>query len=254
MINGAMPVAEEFRCVIVIPSRYGSTRFPGKPLHPIAGRPLVQHVWERCREARRAAGVVIATDDERIAAAARSFGAEAMMTRADHPSGTDRLAEVAAADREATHFVNVQGDEPLIEPALIDRLIDAMCADGSLPMITAASPIENPADADNPNVVKVVVRGDGLALYFSRSRIPHPRRETPVPCRRHLGIYGYRRDILLEFVKWRPTPLEETEGLEQLRALEHGVPIRVIDTRDESPGIDTPEQVAVVEAILTGRG
>ena len=249
-----MSDAREFRCLIVIPARHGSTRFPGKPLHVIAGRPLVQHVWDRCRRAALCARIVIATDDERIAAAARAFGAEAMMTRTDHPSGTDRLAEVAAAHPDATHFVNVQGDEPLIEPALIDQLIGAMRRDDSIPMITAASPITDPADADNPNIVKVAVTADGTALYFSRSRIPFPRREPGAPCRRHLGIYGYRRDVLLEFVKWRPTPLEETECLEQLRALEHGIRIKVIDTRDISPGIDTPDQVAAVEELLMRRG
>ena len=243
-----------FKCLIVIPARYQSTRFPGKPLHLIAGRALIERVWDRCRQSGESAGVIVATDDERIASAARAFGAEVMMTRSDHPSGTDRLAEVSNARPDATHFVNVQGDEPLINPALIDQLIAALRADDSLRMITAASAIDNTADADNPNVVKVVLNNRGEALYFSRSRIPFPRHESSVPPRRHLGIYGYRRDLLLDFVQWPPTPLEKSESLEQLRALENGVRIQVIETTDESPGVDTREQAAALEAILLRRG
>jgi 3-deoxy-manno-octulosonate cytidylyltransferase (CMP-KDO synthetase) len=237
-----------FRCLIVIPARFASTRFPGKPLHPIAGRPLVHHVWERACASRRAAGVLIATDDDRIATAARRFGAEVVLTRADHPSGTDRLAEVALARPEATHFLNVQGDEPLINPALLDRLIVSLADDPSLQMITAASTLADDTAAADTNVVKVVVTTAGDALYFSRSRIPFPRHPPALPCHRHLGLYGYSREFLLTFVAWPPSPLERTEGLEQLRALENGARIRVVITDDDSPGVDTPAQAAEVEA------
>lgn len=243
-----------FSCPIIIPARYASTRFPGKPLHLIAGKPLVQHVWERCREVRSASRVVIATDDERIATAARHFGAEVAMTRAEHPSGTDRLAEVATQLPAATHFLNVQGDEPLVNPTLLESMIAALQDDPALPMITAASPLEHGPDADNPNIVKVVLTTTGEALYFSRSRIPYPRQPPALPCYRHLGVYGYSRDFLLQFVGWPPSPLEITESLEQLRALENGARLRVVLTTDESPGVDTPEQAREVERVLWQSG
>ncbi len=236
-----------FDCLIVIPARYASTRFPGKPLHPIAGKPLVQHVWERCRQASLASGVVVATDDDRIAAAARAFGAEVAMTSADHPSGTDRLAEVAARRPEATHFLNVQGDEPLINPALLDSLMAALRDDPTLPMITAASPLADGPESEDPNIVKAVMTSSGDALYFSRSRIPYARHSPALPCHRHLGVYGYSRAFLLRFVTWPASPLELTEGLEQLRALENGARIRLLVTNDDSPGVDTPEQARAVE-------
>lgn len=239
-----------FSCPIVIPARYASTRFPGKPLHLIAGKPLVRHVWERCREAGLASGVVIATDDDRIAEAARGFGAEVAMTRSDHPSGTDRLAEVAGQRPEATHFLNVQGDEPLINPALLDLMIAALRDTPGLPMITAASPLAEGPEADNPNIVKVVLTTTGDALYFSRSRIPYARHAPALPCHRHLGVYGYSRDFLLRFVAWPPSPLETTESLEQLRALENGARLRVVITTDESPGVDTPDQAREVERLI----
>ena len=241
----------DFRCPIVIPARFASTRFPGKPLHRMAGKPLVQHVWERCCRAALASAVVIATDDDRIADAARGFGAEVAMTRADHPSGTDRLAEVAAARPEATHFLNVQGDEPLINPALLDSMMAALRDTPGLPMITAASPLAEGPEIDNPNIVKVVLTTNGDALYFSRSRIPFPRNPPALPCHRHLGVYGYSREFLLRFVAWPPSPLERTESLEQLRALENGARLRVVLTTDESPGVDTPEQARAVEALLS---
>jgi 3-deoxy-manno-octulosonate cytidylyltransferase (CMP-KDO synthetase) len=251
--EGAGMMAEGFSCLVVIPARHGSTRFPGKPLHAVAGKPLVRHVWERCMRVRGAAGVVIATDDDRIAEVVRGFGAEVEMTRDDHPSGTDRLAEVAGRDGRHTHFLNVQGDEPLIDPVLLDGMIGAMRADPGLPMITAASPLSEDAEADNPNVVKVVVTTSGEALYFSRSRIPYARNAAALPCYRHLGVYGYSRDFLLQFVAWPPSPLERTESLEQLRALENGARIRIQFTREESPGVDTPEQAREVERLILGR-
>jgi len=236
----------------VIPARWGSTRFPGKPLHPIAGKSLVEHVWDRCRACRNLSRVTIATDDDRIADAVRDFGGHATMTRDDHPSGTDRVAEVAESFPEATHILNIQGDEPLIDPELIDRLAADLLADPDLPMITAANPTVADAEGlDDPNVVKVVLDARGDALYFSRSLIPHPRnRPDGLRWFRHKGIYGFRRDFLFDFVGWEPSLLERTEGLEQLRALENGGRIRVVITDDESPGVDTPEQAAILHERL----
>ena len=250
-------MAKESSILAVIPARYASTRFPGKPLHLIAGKPLVQHVWERVSTARHVSSVIVATDDDRIAAVARGFGAQVALTRPDHPTGTDRLAEVAAAHPEATHLINVQGDEPLIQPGLIDQLASALAADPDLPMITAAAPLADAVDAHNPNIVKVVLAADGhepprggQALYFSRSPIPFARGPLIRPCYRHLGIYGYTRNFLLRFVAWPPSPLEQTECLEQLRALENGARIHVVLTTDESPGVDTPEQAQAVEELI----
>lgn len=237
----------------VIPARWGSTRFPGKPLHLIAGKPLVQHVWDRCRECSKLAFLTVATDDDRIAEAVTAWGGHVTMTRDDHPSGTDRAAEVASAFPEMTHILNIQGDEPLIDPGLIDALAAALIADPGLPMITAANPVaaSDPVLAD-PNVVKVVIDRDGHALYFSRSQIPHPR-SVPgdLVCYRHKGLYGFRRDFLFDFVAWPPSLLERTEGLEQLRALENGARIRVVLTDDTSPGVDTPEQAAILHDSLS---
>ncbi len=237
----------------VIPARYASTRFPGKPLYLIAGKPLVQHVWERCQSCRGLDRVVIATDDRRIQVAAEAFGAEVCMTSPDHPSGTDRLAEVAAQIPEAEFILNVQGDEPLISPELIGQLAAALVSDPSLSMVTAAAPLENRALLDDPNIVKVTTTTTGRALYFSRSRIPYPRNGEHGNWLWHKGIYGYRREFLMQFVAWPPSMLELTEGLEQLRALENGGAIQVISTNEDSPGVDTPEQAAAVEVLLYER-
>jgi 3-deoxy-manno-octulosonate cytidylyltransferase (CMP-KDO synthetase) len=239
---------------LVIPARWGSTRFPGKPLHLLAGKPLLQHVWERSLQARHIARVLIATDDTRIAEAARAFGAEVVMTSPDHPSGTDRIAEVAARLRGLTHFINVQGDEPLIDPLLIESLAGTLLKNPEIAMITAATPFENLREANNPNTVKVVVARTGDALYFSRSRIPfHREAHDPASSASpllHLGIYGYRRDTLRTLVRLSPTPLEACEKLEQLRALEHGIPIRVIQTAHRGVGVDTPQDARRVEKLL----
>lgn len=233
----------------VIPARHASTRFPGKPLHPIAGKPLVQHVWDRCKACQQIDHIVIATDDERIVTACREFGADVRMTSPDHPSGTDRMAEIAAAFPEVEILINVQGDEPLISPKLIDELASAMKADSKLPMITAASLLTDVRLLDDPNIVKVTTTTTGRALYFSRSRIPFQRQNDPrTRWLWHKGIYGYRRDFLLQFVSWPPSMLEMTESLEQLRALENGAGIQVVLTDEDSPGVDTPEQAAAVEA------
>ncbi len=239
------------RTVIIIPARWGSTRFPGKPLAEICGKPLVQQTWERCVASGRAGRVIIATDDERIREAAVRFGAEAVMTSPTHPTGSDRLAEVAAGLTEFSHVINVQGDEPTISPRLVDQLIEAIEADEDLEMITAATPFRDPEAANDPNNVKVVINLAGNALYFSRSRIPFDRdRDSPVIPLHHLGVYGYRRTFLLDYVKWPPTALETCEKLEQLRALEHGARIRVIPTDNRAVGVDTPADVAVAEAAL----
>ncbi len=239
---------------VVIPSRWGSTRFPGKPLHMLAGKPLIEHVWERCCLARNITRVLIATDDSRIFNAARRFGAEVVMTSPDHPSGTDRIAEVSLKLRNITHFINVQGDEPLIDPKLIETLANTLRRNPKIAMITAATPFESLLEANNPNSVKVILNKHGDALYFSRARIPFHRddfeSESNVTPLLHLGISGYRREILKRLVKLAPSPLERCEKLEQLRALEHGIPIRVVKTPHRGIGVDTPEDAARVEKLL----
>ena len=239
------------KTVGIIPARWGSTRFPGKLLHPIAGQPLLQHVWERCQQAQSLDAVIIATDDMRIAQAAFDWGAEVSLTSNQHASGTDRIAEVARNLRGVTHIINVQGDEPLIDPKLIDRLATALRRDRTLEMITAAHPFENAAKASSPHQVKVIVDLRGNALYFSRFAIPFPRdRSAPVKYLRHQGIYGFRRKTLLQFVKWKSTPLERAESLEQLRALENGVKVYVLITKHGSPGVDTLEDAVALERKL----
>jgi 3-deoxy-manno-octulosonate cytidylyltransferase (CMP-KDO synthetase) len=234
----------------VIPVRWESSRFPGKPLAKIAGLPMVQRVWEGARRAKSLRGVIVATDDTRIADACRGFGADVAMTRPDHPTGTDRLAEVAAGlDDEI--IVNIQGDEPLIEGFVIDAAVEALAANPEAPMSTVVHAAE-PEDIDDPNRVKVVLDRFGNALYFSRSRIPSLRDAAHPPRYwQHLGIYAYRRPFLLEFVGLERTPLERVEALEQLRVLEHGQRIRcaVVEGWRSVP-VDVPEDVARVEARL----
>ena len=237
------------KVAVVIPARYGSTRFPGKPLFKIAGKPLLQHVWERCGKARGITAIIVATDDMRIAEAAFDFGAEVSMTSPKHRSGTDRCAEVAKRLRGFTHIINVQGDEPLIDPALISRLAKTLTADKGIDMITAANAFGSDEDAGNPNAVKVVLDREGNALYFSRSVIPFARAGSPRYLR-HQGIYGYSAKFLLQFVKWKPGALEQCEQLEQLRALENGARIRVLITKSASLGVDAPEDAALVEKLL----
>jgi len=292
------------KVVGIIPARYASTRFPGKALALVAGKPLIQRVIEQCQKAKSLSEVIVATDNQRIADVAKKI-CRVEMTRADHPSGTDRIAEVAgriACDA----IVNIQGDEPMIDPSVIDavagalaqRAADILSADTNKPsagwkpaapceMSTAATRIKNPAELDNPNVVKVVVSAAGRALYFSRRTIPYLREgsaaasaasfgaspnefvgEAPTKTRearvlpdslaafpflKHLGIYGYRRETLLRLVKFPVSPLENAEKLEQLRALENGIPIAVVQVEYDSVGVDTPEDVAKVERILSHR-
>lgn len=239
----------------ILPARWGSTRFPGKPLHLIAGKPLIQHVWERCKAAKSLSELYVATDDERIAQEVTRFGGKAIMTSTEHLTGTDRLAEAIGNLPHVSHILNIQGDEPLIEPSLIDELALALTGDSAVDMVTAANPIHptDPAVLD-PNVVKVVLRKNGYALYFSRSPLPFFRNSvSDLPVLRHKGIYGYRRDFLEKFVTWPASPLECAESLEQLRALENGANIRVIITEDTSPGVDTPEQALAIESVLSSQ-
>ena len=236
----------------LIPARWASTRFPGKPLHPIAGKPLVQHVWERCRRCTRLDHLAIATDDDRIAETARGFGADVVMTSPDHPTGTDRIAEAALSlDNSPEIIINIQGDEPLIDPALIDSLAGALQDDPGLPMVTAAHTISDETDLTDPNVVKVVRAISGDALYFSRSPLPFYRDPagTP-PALRHIGLYGFRQEFLQQFIAWPPSPLELAESLEQLRALENGARIGIVLTEHRPIGVDTPDHVATVERLL----
>jgi 3-deoxy-manno-octulosonate cytidylyltransferase (CMP-KDO synthetase) len=240
----------------VIPARYNSTRLPGKPLVPLAGKPMIEHVWARVRQAKSLSGVVVATDDERIVRAVKAFGGEAMLTRSDHRSGTERVAEVAVAHKDAEILVNVQGDEPMIEPAAIDQAVEALRDDAEVKVATLAVPIANPADIMDPNVVKAVLDFDGNALYFSRAPIPWVRdHDGRVHARhlKHLGLYVYRRDALLDFATFPQGDLERVEQLEQLRWMENGYRIRVVETEHDSMGVDVPEDVARVEQML-GRG
>jgi 3-deoxy-manno-octulosonate cytidylyltransferase (CMP-KDO synthetase) len=241
----------------VIPARYGSTRLPGKSLVPICGKPLVQWVYERAKLAKKLDSLVIATDDIRITNAVRTFGGKSVMTRVDHPSGTDRIAE-AVSGLDADIIINIQGDEPLIDPALIDRLASDMQHDSSWDMITAVCPIHDAADLTNPAVVKAVWAADGRALYFSRSLIPFPRDPNDPPAGlkhwRHIGIYGYRRTFLEKLVRTPPCVLELTEKLEQLRALDIGGRIKIVTTSEAGLGVDTPGDVAKAEAALRAAG
>jgi 3-deoxy-manno-octulosonate cytidylyltransferase (CMP-KDO synthetase) len=242
----------------IIPARYGSTRFPGKPLALVAGKPLIQHVVERCQQAKSLSQVIVATDDTRIFEAAQQF-CDVQMTSADHPSGSDRIAEVVAS----AHFdaiVNIQGDEPLIDPAVIDKVAAALERDE---MSTAAARITRAEEYDNPNVVKVVVNSASKALYFSRRTIPYLRdaasrsvseQLAAFAFLKHLGIYGYRRETLLRLVRFPVSPLERAEKLEQLRALENGIAIAVVEVDYDSIGVDAPGDVALIEQRLAQSG
>jgi 3-deoxy-manno-octulosonate cytidylyltransferase (CMP-KDO synthetase) len=254
------------RVVAIIPARYASTRLPGKPLLEIAGRPMILHVVERALKATVINRVIVATDDERVLRAVTDAGAEAVLTSPEHRTGTDRLAEVAAS-LDAEIIVNVQGDEPLIEPATIEAAVAPLVADPAMVMSTTCEPIETIEDALSPNVVKVVVDRDGFALYFSRHPIPFPRAETlthgsieaalraePALLKlfaKHTGLYAYRRQFLLTFARLAPTPLERAETLEQLRALEHGYRIKVVKVEHRSIGVDTLEDLERVRTMIT---
>jgi 3-deoxy-manno-octulosonate cytidylyltransferase (CMP-KDO synthetase) len=238
----------------IIPARFASTRFPGKPLALIAGKPLIQRVVEQCQRAKSLSEIVVATDDERIATVARKF-CRVEMTRGDHPSGSDRIAEVAERI-PCDAIANIQGDEPMIDPIVVDAVANALANNT---MSTAATTIKHPADYDNPNVVKVVVNSGGHALYFSRRTIPYlreaasrpvPEQLAAFPFLKHLGIYGFRRETLLRLVQFPVSPLENAEKLEQLRALDNGIGIAVVKVDYDSVGVDLPDDVQRVEQIL----
>ncbi|MBF1683792.1 MAG: 3-deoxy-manno-octulosonate cytidylyltransferase [Selenomonas sp.] len=241
------------KVLCIIPARYASTRLPGKPLRDIAGKPMIVRVYERATGAQRVHEVVVATDDERIRAAVEEHGGNAVMTRADHATGTDRLAEVAAQRPDCDLIINVQGDEPLIDPAVIDALVAPFEHDAALMMATAKTEITDAAEMENPNNVKVVVDRTGNALYFSRARIPYAR-NAGAKVYKHIGIYAYRRDFLLAYAKMAQTKLECSESLEQLRALENGYRIRVVETDAVFIGVDTEEDLAAVNAEYQRRG
>jgi 3-deoxy-manno-octulosonate cytidylyltransferase (CMP-KDO synthetase) len=252
--------------VAIIPARYASTRLPGKPLSEIHGKPMIQHVHERVTRARRLDRVLVATDDERIASAVRAFGGEAVMTSSAHATGTDRLAE-AAAQTDATIVVNVQGDEPMLDPLWIDEALAPLLEEADVQMATLSLPLTDLDEMLAPSVVKVVTDARGDALYFSRSPIPHVRLDPPRGlraaaeealrrglARKHVGLYVYRRETLVRFAALSPAPLEQAEGLEQLRALHHGIKIRVVPFEGTSGvAVDTPEDLERVRALLKER-
>ena len=238
--------------VIAIPARYGSTRLPGKPLVNLAGKPMIQRVYQRAQLSQRATRVIVATDDERIVKAVESFGGEARMTRLDHRTGTERVAEIAA-HVEGDIFVNVQGDEPLLDPAAVDAAIDALLEEPPAAVATVATPIRTPADIMDPNVVKTVLDFDNNALYFSRAPIPWVRDTGAKQHARHwkhLGLYVFQRDALLEYPTLPQGELEKLEQLEQLRWLENGWKIRVAEVEHDAVSVDVPEDVARVEKLL----
>jgi 3-deoxy-manno-octulosonate cytidylyltransferase (CMP-KDO synthetase) len=247
------------RVTAVIPARYASTRFPGKPLADLAGKPMIQWVCEGAQRCPLIDRVLVATDDRRIAEAVTAFGGAAVMTRADHPTGTDRLAEVAVG-LPSELIVNVQGDEPLIDPAMIEAAVKPLLDDPTIPMGTLKTPLTSLEEYRNPNVVKVVTDRKGFALYFSRAPIPYPRdfadeldiRWHELATAKHVGLYVYRRDFLLRFPTLAPTPLEEQEKLEQLRALESGYRIYVATTPLGVQGVDTPQDLERVRQLLGG--
>ncbi len=256
------------RIVAIIPARFHSARLPGKPLLDIAGRPMIVRVVERALAARHITRVIVATDDARIADAVRAAGYEAAMTHVDHATGSDRLAEVAATLDNVDVIVNVQGDEPLISPRTIERAVEALLADAETGVATTCEPIESVADVLSADVVKVVVDERGYALYFSRAPVPYPREAARhsgslaaaleiepallAGFRKHTGLYVYRRTFLLQYAQWPVSALEQTEALEQLRMLEHGALVRVVETDEPSIGVDTPADLARVRAIIEG--
>jgi 3-deoxy-manno-octulosonate cytidylyltransferase (CMP-KDO synthetase) len=238
--------------VIVIPARFGSTRLPGKPLVLLASKPMIQHVYERAKLAEQADRVIVATDDERIVKAVESFGGTARMTRPDHRTGTERVAEVAAHEK-GDIFVNVQGDEPLLDPVAVDTAVNALLEEPAAAISTVATPIKRPADIMDPNVVKTVLDFDNNGLYFSRAPIPWVRdtaSKIQVRHLKHLGLYVFQRDALLEYPTLPQGELERIEQLEQLRWLENGWKIRVAEVEHDAVSVDVPEDVARVEKLL----
>ena len=238
------------KILCVIPARYASTRLPGKPLALIAGKPMIEHVYKRAAQARLPEEVIVATDDERVVEAVKKFGGNVMLTSPDHPSGTDRLAEVALNFPDVDVVVNVQGDEPMIPSEVIDTLANAFVENPELEMATLKTPMAE-QDYTNPNAVKVVTDLNGYALYFSRSLLPYPRKKPEdFIVYKHIGAYAYKRDFLLKYAALASTPLEQIESLEQLRALENGFKIKVLATNFQGIGIDTPEDLAAANKLF----
>jgi 3-deoxy-manno-octulosonate cytidylyltransferase (CMP-KDO synthetase) len=247
-----MANSEQIKVLAVIPARYGSTRLPGKPLAMIAGKPMIQHVVERVRKAQTVSRIVVATDDQRIVDAVKMFGGEAILTRADHATGTDRVAEVAV-HIPAAIYINVQGDEPLVDPGIVDAVVAAMLEDDSIEIGTPCSAITRQADIMDPNVTKVVRDFEGNGLYFSHAPIPWVRDTGDTVTARHwkhIGIYAFRRDVLLEIPTLPPGDLERMEKLEQLRWLENGFRIRVVETEYDAISVDVPADIERVERVL----
>ncbi len=245
------------RVIGVIPARYGSTRLPGKPLKTICGVPLIERVYLRAREAAVLDDLIVATDDARILETVQAFGGKAVMTSPNHPSGTDRLAE-AMMNIPADIVVNIQGDQPFIDPVMIEEVVLPLTSDTALPMATLMYPIQREEDLQDIGVVKVVTDLAGNALYFSRSLLPYPRTSRPHPVYEHVGLYAYRRDFLFKLASLSPTPLEEVESLEQLRVLEHGYRIRVVETQSRDQAfagfsIDTLDDLERAESMLRER-
>ncbi len=242
------------KAIGVIPARWASTRFPGKILAEIHGRPMIQYVWQQAKKAKLLNDVIVACDDDRVLRVVKGFGGKAVMTSMDHPSGTDRIAE-AVGELKVDVIVNIQGDEPLISPDVIDMLADSLIKDEEAPMATVARRITNPAVLDNPNVVKVVINRKKEALYFSRFSIPFNREKkdfSDAVYYQHLGLYAYRRDFLMKFDQLPKSSLEETEKLEQLRVLEAGYRIKIVETDYETVGVDTPEDLTKVIQMIPG--
>jgi 3-deoxy-manno-octulosonate cytidylyltransferase (CMP-KDO synthetase) len=236
-----------------IPARFGSTRLDGKPLADIGGKPMIQWVYERAMASRLVDDVVVATDDERVLNAVKAFGGAVVMTSPEHVSGTDRVGEAAAAT-SADIIVNIQGDEPLIEPEMIDAAVGPMIEDPGLNVCTLMTRITDEGEYRDPNVVKVVVDAEGFALYFSRSPIPFskaPFKEAALPLFKHVGLYVYSREFLKKFTAMKPAPLEEAEGLEQLRILQNGFRIKVVETPFNPLSVDTPEDLEMVRKMVT---
>lgn len=242
------------KIVGIIPARYGSSRLPGKPLKLIAGKPMIQHVYEQTMKAKHLSDVIVATDDKRIVDVVEGFGGKAFLTSVDHPTGSDRIAEVAKSI-ECDIVVNIQGDEPLIDPNIIDEFAQAMVDDPKAVMVTGCKPIEEKEVYENPNVVKVVTDINGNALLFSRSVIPYPRYEEFFAAFEHIGIYVYQKEFLMKYITLSNTPLSATESLEQLRVLEHGYDIKVVKTKfiHEALSVDTQEDLERVEQIMLSR-
>ncbi len=238
------------RAIGIIPARYAATRFEGKVLADLCGKPVIQHVWENAKKARMLDDLIIAADDERIIEQVQAFGGKAVFTAKAHPSGTDRLREIANP-LDVEIVVNIQADEPLVQPSMIDELVRALVSDSGISMATLMKKIDNKDEIANPNVVKVVVNKDNFALYFSRYPIPFYKQSKPVLYYKHIGLYSYTKDFLFTFANLPPSFLEKAEGLEQLRALENGYKIKVLETTYETVGIDTPEDLAKAKKILT---